>query len=96
MQRSLRPDSPRPDSAVSMQTVEIACLKNVIEELHSDHNVMEKECNEWKKKYRDLKQENVNLAGVRSKEVKQVKMLQVRAPELEQQLAAKEKELVAV
>jgi predicted RNase H-like nuclease (RuvC/YqgF family) len=80
--------SPRPDSAVSMQDIDIVQLQHEIEQLRFSETALEQECSEWKKRYQDEKAEVSRLSGSSSKEGRRTKSIKDRCSKLEEQLAS--------
>jgi myosin heavy subunit len=85
--------SPRPDSAVSMQEMEISQLKQQVEQLRFSEKSVKQECEEWQRKHRDQKSEVSRLSGTSSKLGRHVKSIEDRCCELEVQLANRVNEL---
>jgi hypothetical protein len=76
----------RTDSAVSMQDIEIAQLKQQIVELQQERNV-------WKDKYRDAKDEVFKVNSESSKNTRRVRTLEKQCADLQSQLLTKDQEL---
>jgi myosin heavy subunit len=85
--------SPRPDSAVSMQEMEISQLKQQVEQLRFSEKSVKQECEEWKRKHREEKSEVSRLCGTSSKLGRHVKSIEDRCSELEVQLVNRVNEL---
>jgi chromosome segregation ATPase len=84
--------SPRIDSAVSMQEMEIRQLKQQVEQLGFSEQTVKQECEEWKRKHQDQKLEVSRLSGTSSQLGRHVKSIEDRCSELDVQLVNRTKE----
>jgi hypothetical protein len=84
--------SPRSDSAVSVQDMEIAQLKQNIKQLQFHNNALQQECSDWKSKHQIQKDEVFRLCGASSRHGRQMKELEDRCSNAKSQLGIKLKE----
>jgi chromosome segregation ATPase len=85
--------SRRPKSTVSVQDAEVETLKNEIELLRFNQNALRQECEEWKRKHRDQKDEVFRLSGASSKHGRRIQDMEAKSSAFAIQLADKDKEV---
>jgi chromosome segregation ATPase len=85
--------SPRIDSAVSKQEMEIRQLKQQVEQLRFSEQTVKQECEEWKRKHQDQKLEVSRLSGTSSKLGRHVKSIEDHCSELKVQLVDRTNEV---